>query len=397
MMMRIPVTLALRELRHDWQAALCFIAALAGVLGPLLIVLALKNGVIGTMVGRLIEDPSNREILAIGAGAHDAAFFAALGVRQDVGFVVPATRSINTSANAVRNEASRKLERAVPLIPSAAGDPLISGAPVAPGQVWISDALAQDLSAGAGDTLDMIIGREVDGQRENARRDLQVIGVVPAEIWPRAAVFLSVPDLLAVERFRDDLSATPANWTEPVAEPESYASFRLYARSLDDIGNLAAHLSDLGVQSRPRAENAALLLSFRRNLNILFTAIAALAMFGFWAAMSANLRGMVERQRVIFSLYSMLTMPDRQRCLIPVVQSLALVLVGVMATVILILPFLVAINAVFDSVPGESVARLYAGDILATLILGAFTAVTAAVWAVVAVRNVDPQEVLTHA
>ncbi|WP_120635039.1 ABC transporter [Ruegeria sp. EL01] len=395
--MKIPVNLALRELRHDWQSALCFVAALAGVLGPLLIILALKNGVIGTMVGRLIDDPSNREILAIGAGQHDAAFFAGLNARQDVGFVVPATRSINTSANAVRHEAQRKLERAVPLIPSAAGDPLVEGEAVMPGRIWISDALAQDLSAGAGDTVDMIIGREVDGQRENARRDLHVIGVLPPEIWPRPAIFLSVPDLLAAERFRDDLSATPANWTDPVAEPDSYASFRLYARSLDDIGVLSSHLTELRLQSRPRAENAALLLSFRRNLNILFTAIAALAMFGFWAAMSANLRGMVERQRVTFSLFSMLTMPDRQRCIIPVAQSLALVLSGVVATLIIILPLLLAINAAFETAPGESVARLYPGDIMATMALGALTAVTAAVWAVIAVRNVEPQEVLTHA
>ena len=395
--MKIPTKLALRELRHDWQSALCFVAALAGVLGPLLIVLALKNGVIGTMVGRLIEDPSNREILAIGAGRHDAAFFVGLGARHDVGFIVPATRSINTSANAVRNEAQRILERAVPLIPSAVGDPLVEGEAVAPGRVWISDALAQELSVSADDTLDMIIGREVDGQRENARRDLTVIGVLSAEIWPRPAIFLSVPDLLAVERFRDDLSAKPSNWMDPVSEPDSYASYRLYARSLEDIGTLSAHLTELGLQSRPRAENAALLLSFRRNLNILFTAIAALAMFGFWAAMSANLRGMVERQRVIFSLFSMLAMSDRQRCIIPIVQSLTLVLGGVVATLVIILPFLLAINATFETAPGESVASLYLGDILATLGLGAVTAVIAAVWAVFAVRNVEPQEVLTHA
>lgn len=396
-MLTMPTKLALRELKHDWQSALCFVAALAGVLGPLLIILALKNGVIGTMVGRLIEDPSNREILAIGAGQHDAAFFAGLSARQDVGFVVPATRSINTSANAVRNEAQRKLERAVPLIPSAAGDPLVKGDAVGPGRVWISDTLASDLSVSAGDTLDMIIGREVDGQRENARRDLTVIGVLSPEIWPRPAIFLSVPDLLAVERFRDDLSATPSNWTDPVPEPDSFASYRLYARSLEDIETLSAYLAETGLQSRPRAENAALLLSFRRNLNILFTAVAALAMFGFWAAMSANLRGMVERQRVIFSLFSMLTMPDRQRCVIPVVQSLALVLGGVVATLVIILPFLLAINASFETAPGEAIARLYPGDILATLGLGAVTAVTAAAWAVFAVRNVEPQEVLTHA
>ncbi|WP_231125786.1 hypothetical protein [Roseovarius gahaiensis] len=161
----LPITLALKDLRHDWQAAVCFIAALVGVLAPLLIVLALKNGVIGTMVGRLVEDPSNREILAVGAGRYDQDFFNALAARGDVEFAMPATRSINTSADAVQNMANRQLERAVPLVPSAAGDPLITAfAPVGPGQVYVSAALSEALGGlRAGAMLEILIGREIDG------------------------------------------------------------------------------------------------------------------------------------------------------------------------------------------------------------------------------------------
>ena len=131
--MRLPVGLALREMRHDWQAAACFMAALVGALAPLLIILALKNGAIDGMLGRLVEDPANREIIAVGAGRHDPEFFNQMRARDDVLFVTPKTRNINAQANAVQNKSARKLVRRVSLIPSAPGDPLSTTADVASG------------------------------------------------------------------------------------------------------------------------------------------------------------------------------------------------------------------------------------------------------------------------
>lgn len=396
-MMRIPLRLAFKDLRHDWQASACFIAALAGVLAPLLIILALKNGVIGTMVERLVEDPGNRQLIAIGSDRHDADFFESVPSLPEVEFIVPSTRSINASADAFQNPTTRRLERAVALLPTGPGDPLLEGADVQPGHTHVSAALATALELVPGTEVEMLIGREIDGRQELATRRLTVDAIVPPERYGKPAAFLALADLLAVERFRDDITVTPATWQEPRPMPDTFASFRLYVRDLNDLTRVQAILERRGVLSRPRAENAAVLLSFRDNLNILYFVVATLAILGFWASMSANLRGMVERQRVSFSLLNLLGMPRQSRFMIPFLQSQVLILAGIIATLLIVLPTLLLINTLFSNSTGELVASLSLADIAATLLLGVLTGLTASGWAVVAIGGIHTEEVLRHA
>ncbi|MCY4334001.1 MAG: ABC transporter [Litoreibacter sp.] len=393
----LPLTLAVKELRHDWRGSLCFIAALVGVLAPMLVVLALKNGFIGTLIDRLVEDPSNRELLAVGSGAYDLEFFETIGERGDVAFIVPATRSINTVANSVRNRPKRNLERAVPLIPTAQGDPLLGDLIINKGEAALSETLAEELELAIGDTAEMIIGREIDGVSQNAIAELTVTGIVPERLYSRYAMFISLPDLLAIERFRDDRTLTPETWRDGAEEQDSYASFRLYAERLEDLRALEGALTDAGAQVRPRAENATVLLLFRKNLDILYAAVALIAAAGFWAAMAANLRGVVERQRVSFSFLDLLGLSDRARKSIPVFQSLILVGLGICVTFIIVLIILVTINAGFAGAPQQMVALLGVWDVIGTLILGFVTALTASAWAVLAIDKIGTEEVLRHA
>lgn len=392
--MRQALRLSVRDLGYNWQASLCFVAALVGILAPLLIVFALKNGIVTTMLGQLVDDPSNRELIAIGARSHDAAFFERIGARPDVAFLTPATRSINAQANAVRHRAARRLELKVVLIPSAPGDPLSPAAEVAPGEVVLSKALAEALEAAPGDTVEMRIERRLGDRPETATRDLRVAGLVPETLYSRPAMFISLPDLMAVERFRDDRTISLEDWSAERPLPASYASFRLYARALGDVEGLEAALASEGVETRPRARNVALLLGFRRNVDLLFTAVALLALAGFWAAMAANLRGAVERQRRSLSLLRLLGLAEYGRRLIPAIQSVVLVLAGVGVSLVLVLPALVFVNRNFTPEGMDRIAWLGAGHVLGTVALGLVTAVTASLWAVHAVKEITSDEVL---
>lgn len=392
--MRQALRLSVRDLGYNWQASLCFVAALVGILAPLLIVFALKNGIVTTMLGQLVDDPSNRELIAIGARSHDAAFFERIGARPDVAFLTPATRSINAQANAVRHRAARRLELKVVLIPSAPGDPLSPAAEVAPGEVVLSKALAEALEAVPGDTVEMRIERRLGDRPETATRDLRVAGLVPETLYSRPAMFISLPDLMAVERFRDDRTISLEDWSVERPLPARYASFRLYARALGDVEGLEAALASEGVETRPRARNVALLLAFRRNVDLLFTAVALLALAGFWAAMAANLRGAVERQRRSLSLLRLLGLAEYGRRLIPAIQSVVLVLAGVGVSLVLVLPALVFVNRNFTPEGMDRIAWLGAGHVLGTVALGLVTAVTASLWAVHAVKEITSDEVL---
>jgi putative ABC transport system permease protein len=397
MLGRLPLYLASRELRYDWRASMCFIAALVGVLAPLLIILSLKNGIIGSMVGRLVEDPNNREIIAVGAGNFDAAFFQTLAGREDVAFIIPASRSINTSADVLRNKSKRKVERSVPLIPSAKGDPLLGDVVVSKGNVVVTDALAQALELDTDSTIEMFIGRNIDGQDQTAKGEFRVSQILSKDAHSRSAMFLSLEDLIAIERFRDDPNVQVETWFSNASVPETYASFRLYAARLESLEPLKNLLASMSVEARPRAENATLLLGFRNNLNILYLAVAVLAILGFWAAMAANLRGMVERQRIMFSLLDLMALPIKARCMIPIWQSLILVASGIVATFLIVLPMVAAINAFFVTASGPFVAYIGWVDVLGTVVICAITAFTASLWALTAVRDILPEEVLRHA
>lgn len=388
--------IALREMRHEWLASLCLVAALVGGLAPLLLILALKNGVIDAMVNRLVEDPANRELIAIGAGQHKPAFFQRLSARADVAFVMPATRTINAQANALRNPATRRSAQSVSLIASAEGDPLLAGAApfVRPGAVVLSAELGEALELGAGGQVEMVIGRDIDGRREAARAVFEVLAVLPPERYARKAAFVALPDLLATERFRDDATITPDAWRQARPDPETYASFRLYAARLEDIGPLGAALRGDGVDTRPRAQNATLLVNFRDNLGFLYGVIAVMGVAGFWAAMAANLRGMVARQRLAFSLLALIGMPRRVRRLVPLVQSVVLTMVGIVATLGLVGGILLLVNGLFQRSTGETVARLGAADLGATLLIGVGVAVSAALWGLRAVDGIGPDQVL---
>jgi len=394
--MNTVIALALREMRHEWLAATCFVAALVGGLAPLLVILALKNGVIDRMVDRLVEDPANRELIAVGAGRHEAEFFARLGSRADVDFAMPATRTINAQANALRNVAGRQMEQAVPLIASAEGDPLLKGETpyVKPGKLVLSAPLAEALDVTTGGTVEMLIGREIDGRREIARGDFEVLAVLTPARYGRKAVFLSLSDLLAAERFRDDPSVGPGDWLQARPEPAGYASFRLYAARLEDIGSLGDSLRAEGVETRPRAQNAALLLGFRENLGFLYSVIAVLVVVGFWAAMAANLRGMVARQRLVFSLLALIGMRDRDRRMVPLVQSVLLVLAGIFVTLFLVAGMILVVNRLFQGSTGETVAYLGPGDVVVSFGIGVATAITAAFWALRAIDGIGPDDVL---
>lgn len=390
----ISSDLAVRELRHDWQTSACFIAALVGVLAPLLLLLALKNGVIGTMVDRLVEDPSNREIISMGADFHNTSFFADMTARPDVAFVVPAPRRINAAASALRNPVTRELERAVPLIPSAPDDPLLPDAEITKGEVWLSSTLAADLNIEPGGQVEMLIGREIDGSRETARVQFTVSGVAQPEDYERQAMFISLPDLLDVEVFRDDRSVTVEQYASSRPAPQNFASFRMYARDLADLSGLLSMLKANGIQARPKSENVSLLLAFRDNLNLLYACIALIAATGFWAAMAANLRGMVERQRTIFSLLRLLGLPPAKAMGIPLLQGAILVMGGVVVTLLVVMPSLFVINAFFTSPTGDAIAQLGVIDVIATIVLGLITSASAAIWSMVAVNQVNTDEVL---
>ncbi len=64
--------LAIKDYFNEWQISVCYVLALAAVLGPMMVLFALKFGIISGMFGQLIDDPRNRELRPIYSGRYDA-------------------------------------------------------------------------------------------------------------------------------------------------------------------------------------------------------------------------------------------------------------------------------------------------------------------------------------
>lgn len=394
----LPIVLALRELRHEWEAALCFIMALVGILTPLLVILALKNGVIDRIVAGLIEDPRNRELIVLGAGHYTPDFLAAIAADPDTGFLVPATRSINTVANAVRLANQRGLERDVSLVATAEGDPLLPGPAPEAGAAYASAALANALDLKPGDTVEIVISRDLAGTLQSAQAPLRILGVLPAVAYGQSALFVAAPNLLSVERFRDERSMAPEELARPAPPRDAYPSFRVYAASLDRVSALRETLASKGVRTRPRAENAPRLLELRDDLGILFAVIAVLALGGLWAATAANLRGMVARQRTSLSLMRLLGMGTTGIRALPLAQALILTGAGILVSLAIVSPTLAAMNAAIATrTDAPAAAVLGWQDIAGLLGLGLVVAVTAPIWALRAAGRISAEEVVRHA
>ncbi|HKU99161.1 MAG TPA: hypothetical protein VJR58_27960, partial [Vineibacter sp.] len=118
------VALALADARHEWRATLCLVLALAAVLAPLLVLFGLRFGVVQTLTERLANDPRNLEIVPIGAGRFDKAWFDRARTWPEVAFVIPRTRAIAASMDLLNPGGSAVN---VEMIPTAPGDPLLKG------------------------------------------------------------------------------------------------------------------------------------------------------------------------------------------------------------------------------------------------------------------------------
>ncbi len=398
--MSLPLRLALAEGWHERHVLLCHALALAAVLAPLLVLLGLKVGVVGAMTEQLRSDPRARELQVVGNRQHGAEWLARLEARPEVGFLVPRTRSIAASLY-LRSGTGAGLELAE-ILPSAAGDPLLApGRPRPEGQrVALSRPLAERLDAEAGDTLTGSVTRTVDGRPERQDLTLEVAQVLAAEVLERRAALVDLALVEDIERFRDGYAVPRRGWAgaPPPQGGHRYASFRLYAASLEDVGPLVEALTAEGIEVRSRSADIALVGTLERNLARVFAVIAGLGAAGVLVSLGASLWTHVERRSRDLSVLRLLGLSARQAMLLPVAQSWAIALIGLALAVGFFAVTAALINTLFgDMVPGAAACRLgpaHLGGAALITLAGASLASALAAWQA---GRIEPAEGLRRA
>jgi len=291
--------LALRDLVHDRKVSVCMVASVVAVVAPLLLLFGLKFGIVSQMRHDLLSDPRNKEVKMIASDNLDQTWFDRMRALPSVGFVMPLTRSLNTVADLFVD--STHFVENVELIPTALGDPLLSKAlpPTLPNRLILTALAAQRLGVKPGDSVRLNISRQLNKVNERAHMQMQVQEVLPADAFGRAAAFVTLPLLVALEDFRDGFQAPLLNIVqgEAARTRQYFARARIYANEIDQVEALASFLTEQRIETSSRLIEIKSVQQIDRVLSVVFNVIAWAAVLGCAASMIGGLMANIDRKR----------------------------------------------------------------------------------------------------
>ena len=341
------IRLSFRDYSHEWRMSGCFILALSSVLAPMMILFGLKFGIVSSMINQLVENPSNREIKPIGSGRYDDAWIDSYRNRQDVEFIVPKTRALAATIQLKSSTANRILS--TELLATAEGDPLLAGMTNVPrdySEVILSQSAAKKLNVKSGDEIDASLARQYQGKRERVHIPLQVIDIADVAVTARNVAFVNLELLIASERFKDGRAVDALGWegNSDNSVARLYPSFRLYARSIYDVENLAAELEKQGARIKANVAEISTVQSIDQNLSVIFWIIACVGALGFSFSLGASLWANVDRKRKDLSVLRLVGFKSGRIVLFPVLQSFYTAFLGWLLAVLIYLAFEYLIN-----------------------------------------------------
>lgn len=371
-------SLVLADLRHDRVSVLCQALAVAAVLVPLMVLLGLRAGVIGTLIDRMDRDPAMRLILpdVTGANRFDDAWFDRWGARPDVAFVLPNTRAIAAQVDLI---SAGGAEIRVALNPTAVGDPLgVGEAVVGPDQIGLTQEAARRLSVGLGDRLTVRLERSRNGRIEPLALPVTVVALVPPERASGAGAYVILSQLLALQAFRDGFTLPELGVNDGLgAAPPvtAHPLFRLYARSIRDVAAVAEALRAEGVQPATREGEIEATLALDASLRAVLAIIVAVAAVGVAVSLIAGQMAALQRKRRDLAVLKLIGYGPLWLAALPLGHVLAVAGGGLALGSLLYAAAAGAINHLFAAslTPGEAACRLpldvSVSIVLATLIV----------------------------
>ncbi len=305
----------MRNYRRAWLFSACAVFSLTAFMVPLLTLLGIKEGIIGSLTLRLIENPRNLELTPVGVGRFEADFFKELAEHPETAFIIPETRSISA---AILLQASPDAEaRWIDLSATGPGDPLLAqietAAPppdIPAGQlIHLSAAAAENLKTEAGGRLWGSVSRKVEGHMQKAGLELVVVGVIPRHVVSREMAFVPLSLMEMTEDYRNGFSVPLLGWPgreKPSLGPTRFAGFRLYARALDGVEVLRQYLAERHLEVNTKAEDIALVRSLDHSFTVVFIVLGSVVGLGAFASATSSALDQVIKMRRALALLRLL-------------------------------------------------------------------------------------------
>lgn len=389
--------LAIKDYFNEWQVSSCYILALAAVLGPMMVLFALKYGIISGMFGQLIDDPRNRELRPIYSGHFDIEWMDELQKRPDVSFLVPKTRSLAASMFLKSKNAPSIIS--VELIPTSKNDPLLTNILEYPKKfesIVLSKSVAKKLNAKPGDIIDGSIQRHYKGVKERKHLPLKVVSIANSSAFTRDGAFASLSLLEAIESYRDGQAVPALEWfgSEPSKEEKYFTGFRLFSRSIKDVASLQKWLETQGVEVITQVDEIESVQDMERTLSTIYWVIAMIGIVGFSTSLGANLWANVERKRKDLSIIRVIGFSTIDMITFPIIQSLLTIFFGWLLAVAVYQGVSMWINALMNSQleAGTQVCILLPEHYLTSLVVAIILAILVAASAGIRASFIEPAE-----
>ncbi|MWP49203.1 MULTISPECIES: ABC transporter permease [unclassified Gilliamella] len=344
--------LSLADLWYDKKVSFCIIASVISVITPLLLLFSLKYGIVSQLREQLVNDPQNLEIKIVGNLQLNDEMFNWIKKQPETAFVIPLTRSLNTQADLIK-DASHFVNNAE-IIPTDKGDPITYGLVLlSKNQILLSALSAEKMQASVGSHIKMAITRQLDGKLEKGITVLEVMGIIPENRYNRAAAFVSLDLLIAMEDFYDgyqsDIFKTSTGQLNPLNHT-SFARARIYANELDNVAPLAFKLREKHIETRTQSNAIENVKAIDRVLNFIFSVIAITAGIGCILSFSGSFLSNIERKRKDIAFMRLIGFQSKEIMFYLINQAITLSCLAFFISFVL---FLLG-NYAFNTILGEN-------------------------------------------
>jgi putative ABC transport system permease protein len=385
----LGLSLALQDLRRGDVGLLYGALAFAGILTPLLLLMAMKTGLIEGLVSELKAQPDVLNIAFVGDYVIDKDELATIQSLPGVGFIAPSTRAI---AARVELEGPQGDLHTTDLLPSDGPDPLLQGRTLKTNDIAVSARLAKHLKVKLGERVVVLLERSLVSGLQQTKMALTVAAIIPKDQASRKIAIVHAKFLDHIEAYRDGYNVPGfdgggANLSNRKVD---YASLRLYAADFEAVEFLDAALNSRGYVV---ISNAPKIREIERTDSLLsgaFNVVAVIGLSGAFLALALNLYANIERKRVSLSMLRLMGLDARQVALFPLVQAIAAVGVAYLIAVVSYLIVAYAINLSWDTTIAKLTLQQYGLAMAISLVGGCVAALAAARRAIV----LEPVEAL---
>ena len=179
---------------------------------------------------------------------------------------------------------------------------------------------------------------------------------------------------------------------------KGYASFRIYAKTLQDVEPLKNFFENKGINVSTKTERIHEVQKLDKYLTLVFWLIAIVGVFGGATTLSASLYSSVERKRKELSILRLLGLSGGMIFRFPIYQGTFISISGVSIALIFFIIMSTIINELFQThlQNGESFCTLTAIHILMVYSIAVFLAIVSSMIAAYQATKMDPAEAMRN-